>query len=121
MSMNEGPDRVMLDSIISGDPSAAIEAQEARGQEQLVHSDMLPVDMGGKREEFEALGFEFGSQVPGDPLFIHAKLPEGWTKEAAPDHSMWSYINDTEGNRRVSVFYKAAFYDRAAHMGLVKQ
>jgi hypothetical protein len=34
------------------------------------------------------------------------------------DHAMWSYLVDELGRERVSIFYKAAFYDRSAHMSL---
>lgn len=100
--------------------SGAILRQEAEGQRQLVNSDKLPTDMGGPgaQAEFEALGFTFGAEVPGDPLFRTATLPAGWTRQAS-DHSMHSHILDQHGRRRVGVFYKAAFYDRRADMRLV--
>lgn len=91
-----------------------IEAQEAAGQRALVESTHLPLKM-GKREPYEALGFTFGEAV--DNLFINATLPDGWTIRAT-DHSMWSDILDEKGRRRAGVFYKAAFYDRDAHMDL---
>lgn len=95
-----------------------IYAQEAAGQRQLVHSDVLPADFNrGKREEFEALGIIFGEPVEGDPLFVYATLPEGWKKQPT-DHSMWSELIDETGKVRVRIFYKAAFYDRKAHMSI---
>ena len=36
----------------------------------------------------------------------------------ATDHSMWSNILDQNGMVRGKMFYKAAFYDRSAHMYL---
>lgn len=89
--------------------------QEAAGQAQLVHSDRLPTDFHSPREEFEGLGFTFGDPDPGDPMFCPATLPEGWSRQAS-DHDMWSYLLDGLGRRRVSIFYRAAFYDRRAHM-----
>lgn len=97
-----------------------IEASEARGQAELVRSSVLPAEMGDQRAAFEALGFKFGAPVDGDPLFIHAELPPGWSK-APSDHDMWSYILDAKGRRRASVFYKAAFYDRSARMSLARR
>lgn len=94
--------------------AGAIEAQEKRGQQQLVNSDRLPTDLRGGQDQFEALGFTFGEPDPGDPLFRPATLPAGWRREAS-DHDMWSYIVDEHGRQRVGVFYKAAFYDRKAH------
>lgn len=97
-----------------------IEASEARGQAELVGSSVLPAEMGDQRPAFEALGFWFGERVEGDPLFIHAELPAGWSK-APSDHDMWSYVLDDKGRKRVSVFYKAAFYDRRARMSLARR
>lgn len=93
-----------------------IEAQEAQGQRELVKSSLLPADI-TDRESFERLGFTFGEPVPGDSLFVNAALPPGWTRQGS-DHAMWSYLLDDKGRRRVSVFYKAAFYDRDARMRL---
>ncbi|MFE5675085.1 hypothetical protein ACFQ7B_07655 [Streptomyces erythrochromogenes] len=95
-----------------------ITGQERRGQQQLVNSDRLPAQFHGDRAAYEALGFTLGAPDPADPLFAPATLPAGWTREAS-DHDMWSYILDGLGRRRVSIFYKAAFYDRSAHMSLV--
>lgn len=97
-----------------------IEDMEARGQQQLVHSDLLPTDLGldGDKAKFEALGFTFGDVVADDPLFQHATLPDGWTRQAS-DHAMMSHLLDERGVKRVSVFYKAAFYDRKAHMDFI--
>ena len=95
-----------------------IEAQEKAGQQALVASTDMPKDMSPDRAAFEALGFTFGEPV--DDLFLKATLPAGWTK-AATSHSMHSDIMDEKGRRRVSVFYKAAFYDRSASATLVSR
>lgn len=115
-------------SMGSGGVARAIEEQEAQGQHELVNSMQLPRQMGydaNDRAAYEKLGFKFaeekpGEQLKGDKLFIDAALPEGW-KKVRTDHSMWSNIVDTKGRVRVTVFYKAAFYDRDAHMGLVSR
>ncbi len=100
-------------SVVGG---RAIEQQEAQGQTELVHSDTLPSDMQcDTREVLESFGVEFLGQVQGDELFMYAKLPDGWSKKAS-GHSMWSYLVDEQGRERASIFYKAAFYDRKAHM-----
>lgn len=104
-------------SLGPGGPAGAIEEQEAAGQRQLVNSDRLPTDRRNPTEEFEALGFTFDDPDPRDPMFGAATLPEGWRREAS-DHPMWSYIVDAHGRRRASIFYKAAYYDRSAHMSL---
>lgn len=97
-------------------PSRYIEEMEADGQRQLVNGTDLPAK-GYDVKEFEAVGFTFGEPDKRDPLFRPATLPEGWKREGS-DHSMWSYIVDQLGRRRVSIFYKAAFYDRDANMRL---
>lgn len=98
-------------------PDQIIRGMESAGQRQLVASRMLPTDTHGTDAEFEALGFVFGESDPGDPMFRPTTLPEGWSKRGS-DHDMWSYVVDEHGRNRVSVFYKAAFYDRHAHMSL---
>lgn len=118
--MNDPLNRLLFlaDSMRTGDPSEAIYAMEKRGQQELVHSDRLPTEvLGGTDADFEAVGFTFGEPDPRDPLFRPATLPDGWTREAS-DHDMGSYVVDPQGRRRVSIFYKAAFYDRRAHMSL---
>ena len=102
----------------TGDPTNAILEMEAQGQRQLVESEVLPTDLnGGKMEDYIALGFEFGEVVSGDPMFQKAKLPNGWKKKGS-GHDMWSSIVDDKGRERVAIFYKAAFYDRSAHMNI---
>jgi len=99
----------------------AIEASEAAGQKQLVESTDMPLELSGMKYGengkplFEQAGFTFGAKI--DDLFQQATLPPGWRREAT-GHSMWSDILDEHGRKRVSVFYKAAFYDRKAHARL---
>ena len=102
-----------------------IEASEARGQQHLVNSAQLPAEgtPGGpdgyrktNPDDWKAMGIEFGPIVDGD-IFRDATLPEGWKVEAT-DHAMWSKLLDDKGRERASIFYKAAFYDRSAHIHL---
>jgi hypothetical protein len=95
----------------------AIERQERDGQRQLVNSDRLPAKC-GDHAPWLALGFTFGDPDPADPLFMSATLPPGWQRQAT-EHAMGSVIVDTLGRERVSIFYKAAFYDRKADMHLI--
>lgn len=96
--------------------SSYIQEMEAAGQSQFVNSDRMPVD--APIDKLEALGFTFGKPDPTDPLFRPATLPAGWSRQGS-DHDMWSHIVDDKGRRRVSVFYKAAYYDRSAHASIV--
>ena len=89
-----------------------IEAQEAAGQKELVHNETLPKEIHG-REVFEAWGVEFLQDA--DDLFVFALLPDGWKKKPT-EHSMWTELLDEQGRCRAMIFYKAAFYDRSAHM-----
>jgi len=50
-------------------------------------------------------------------MFQYVELPAGW-KKAPTDHSMWSKLLDDKGRERASIFYKATFYDRSAHLSL---
>lgn len=107
------PEVHLAAGLIQGGPES-IEASEAEGQAQMVQSDVIPAK-GYKAEELLALGFEVGAVDEKDPLFRNCKLPTGWSKEPS-DHSMWSYIVDEHGFRRIAIFYKAAFYDRRAEL-----
>lgn len=91
----------------------AIEAQEAQGQQDFVANQTLPREC--DKEKLESLGFVFGEDA--DDLFINVQFPEGWSKKST-DHSMHNDLLDTEGRVRGNIFYKAAFYDRRAHMHL---
>lgn len=110
---------IILESMAGGHP---IEAMERQGQREIVSSEVLPNPdqqySRVRRADFEALGVTFGDAVPGDPLFVRATLPAGWTRRGS-DHDMWSYVLDERGEERIAVFYKAAFYDRSASMNVV--
>jgi hypothetical protein len=111
----------MLGWIMGGNPNAIL-AQEAQGQQSLVGSDTLPTDMGRHSDYdtkaiLEAAGVRFLGVVEGDEMFQYVELPGGWVKKPT-DHSMWSNLVDDKGRERASIFYKAAFYDRRAHINL---
>ena len=96
--------------------SGAIEVQEKQGQEQLVTSDVLPTEgIESVREMIELNGGEILGVVDGDPIFTEVRLPGGWEKKST-SHSMWSDLIDASGGKRAGIFYKAAFYDRSAHI-----
>lgn len=104
---------MFAEALMGGD--RFVENQEARGQAQVVASEQLPAQ--GDWAMLEALGFVKGEPVEGDDLFVHATIPEGWYKEAT-EHSMYTVIKDERGVERVSVGYKAAFYDRWAQISV---
>ena len=110
---NTSKNEMHMEWCMGGNPGA-IEAQEKRGQGELVNSSKLPSKVVGK-EELEAMGVVFGEPLADGPLFCEASLPDGWEKRAT-EHSMWSELFDSLGNKVASIFYKAAFYDRGAHM-----
>jgi hypothetical protein len=99
--------------LLAGTADGAIERQEARGQANLVLTQVLPTNMHGNRAVLEAWGITFGEPFPNDPLFCPAQLPDGWRK-VATDHRMWTDLVDARGLKRASIFYKAAAYDREA-------
>lgn len=115
-----------LENFFVASTPGGIEAQEAAGQQKLVFSSDMPLDLGWRRpggqefgkDAFEKIGFVFGAPI--DEVFQQATLPAGWIRKAS-DHAMWSYIHDEQGRCRVEVFYKAAFYDRNAHARLVQR
>jgi hypothetical protein len=106
-----------------------IEASERRGQLEFLESETLPSEVqdlyepdqpmvkGSGRALLESWGFVFGKVCGGDTLFQQAKLPPGWSKKGG-DHAMWTTIVDEKGRERCSIFYKAAFYDRSAHLSI---
>lgn len=113
---------VIMLGVLAGGVSRGIEEQERNGQAELVTSTSLPSKMRGHmtdnaRSIFEGFGIKFGGASADDPLFIDATLPPGWRKERT-NHSMWSKLLDDKGRERASIFYKAAFYDRDAHMSV---
>ena len=95
-----------------------IEVQERHGQDALINTAQLPVYCRG-RFALEKAGVVFGDRDADDPIFCAATLPDGWTKVPSPNSSYWSYLLDDKGRRRAMIFYKAAFYDRSAHMDVL--
>lgn len=108
----------LIGALAASQPSS-IYASERAGQQELIQSSVLPVEMSIEcRRVLEAHGVRFGDGVEGDPLFVHATLPAGWTKRGT-DHNMHSVLLDEQGRVRAGIFYKAAFYDRRASMHAV--
>lgn len=107
----------LLEAMSDG-PSRYITNMEARGQRQFVASTMLPSEvLHGTEDDLTSIGVKLGPVDESDPMFREATLPDGWVKEAS-DHDMWSYVKDEHGRTRLRIFYKAAFYDRRAHVSV---
>jgi hypothetical protein len=104
--------------LFGGNPRA-IEAQEARGQRELESSTQLP-SKGSDDPAWAKVGVVFGEPTPGDPLFRSVTLPAGWAKKAT-EHAMWLKLFDDKGRERARIFYKAAFYDRSAHIMITRR
>jgi hypothetical protein len=109
---------VQGDEMIHNTEKDLTEIQETQGQMELVNSTCLPVacDHNEKRVLQEA-GVIFDEPLQDDPIFCNAILPAGWSKRAT-NHSMWSELVDETGRVRATIFYKAAFYDRSAHLSI---
>lgn len=107
-----------MDDRARGRPQGSfIEDMEARGQQELTsQTSKLPTE-GSKDPAWAKMGVLFGKPVAGDPVFTEVQLPYGW-KLKPTDHSMWNNLLDEQGRVRAKMFYKAAFYDRSAHIRL---
>lgn len=119
--MKENPSVSLVIAMTDG-VSKMIEDQEAAGQSSFVTSTTLPTEImtdDGKKI-LEAFGVVFGEVVEGDPMFQYVTLPKGWKREGT-GHSMHSDVLDDKGRKRIGVFYKAAFYDRSAHLSLTRR
>lgn len=98
------------------DPNG-IERQEAHQQQVFTNNCDLPIEC-NDWHKLESWGVLRGEKT--DSLFLSCVLPKGWTKQTA-DHSMYSNLVDADGLIRASIFYKGAFYDRAAHTSVITE
>jgi len=109
------------DWLLGGNP-AAIENQEAQGQKEICEAEQLPRTDGYKdlKDKYKQLGVEVLRETQGDHLFYDVTLPKGW-KITPTEHSMWSNLVNEKGKIMANIFYKAAFYDRAAHTHIMEE
>jgi len=105
------------DNFMVATTPGGIEAQEKQGQTDFVATAILPLDLNRSCtwEQLAQIGIIKGELV--DDIFVRVTLPPGWSKRPT-DHSMWSELLDEQQRVRASIFYKAAFYDRSAHLNL---
>lgn len=120
--MNQAALQALIDDnmenfIIASTPGG-IQRQEARGNQAFVANSTLPKCEGKDKEYLEQMGIVFGEDA--DDLFVNVQLPDGWSKQHGED-SRGSYLVDSKGNKRASIFYKAAFYDRYASISLMRR
>jgi len=124
----KNPNDFLLAAQLAGTSDGLIEASERQGQREATscgksRSVMLPANLEKNNYSrkylvktcLESLGIGFPGG--GDDVLQPAELPPGWRLEPT-DHAMWSDLIDANGNKRGSMFYKAAFYDRDAHVRL---
>jgi len=93
-----------------------IEVQEVQGQKNFVNSSALPID--ANWDALQRWGIVQGA--PMDDLFCSCTLPEGW-KKVPMEESRGSRLVDSRGLIRAHIFFKAAFYDRSAHLSILKR
>lgn len=108
----------MLTRLSSNGQNDGIEDQESRGQQQFINSSSLPTK-GLVKEDLEKIGFTVIGVFKDDPLFTEVVFPKGWTKQVF--NRLASRVLDERGIERISCFYKAAFYDRRASMGVYRR
>jgi hypothetical protein len=99
--------------LFGGNP-VAIEAQESKGQQELVSSEVLPTEC-TDWDKLKELGVVVKDKVAGDDMFTNVELPAGWKKKAT-DHAMWCDLLNESDEVVATIFYKAAFYARSATM-----
>lgn len=93
-----------------------IEHMVSEGQQEAIRRVHVAKKVRPSKEAWEQLGFTF-TDIEGDDILCNATLPKGWSIQAT-EHSMWNNIIDENGMIRGRMYYKAAFYDRHAHMYL---
>lgn len=99
-------------------PEGFIEGMEAEGARQMAsQATQLPAK-GSTNPAWEKMGVKFGDHIKGDEIFRSVQLPPGWSIKQT-DHDMWTKLVDDKGRERAGIFYKAAFYDRSAHINPV--
>ena len=112
-------DQELLDAVDEGmtiDQAANKVDKAARRRLTREGLTKLPIDRRGCTEALEQEGFVFTGKCEG--IFERVEAPDGWRLEPT-DHSMWSTLFDPAGNKRGSMFYKAAPWDTSAHLSLL--
>lgn len=117
--------------LLANTPEGTVAGERAGGR-ALVMDDKLPlrgIEAPETRGALEALGFQFGEETggkstdTGKSMYIECKLPEGWRKGADPNdyYGRGSYLFDSQGRKRASMFTKETSYDRYASISFVRR
>lgn len=85
--------------------------------DERIFSDVLPVDMQGRRKEFEQMGIVFG-EVMTNRMLISCVFPKGWSKRAT-NSLVWSELIDAEGQVRARILFRPSVADYTARIELV--
>lgn len=93
---------------------------DAEGWDDRVFKKIQKFEEDKTWELLKSWGFKLGKTDPNDKMFRTVTLPAGW-KRRGSSHSMWSYIDDDKGRERISIFYKAAFYDRESFFNVCRR
>lgn len=120
------PDLVKL---VTAMEPGGIERQQIADQHELTRACQLPrkglvirhmetsEEWTRTRATWDAFGIKIADKLGDDPLFVNVELPAGWSLKRT-DSGYWTDLVDDKGRTRASMFYKSAFYDRDAHIGL---
>lgn len=84
-----------------------IARDERAGRDAFMGDPLLPAPSTEVRAALLADGFILEEANDGYPA-VHAMLPEGWRKEADPIDGRRFYLVDKGGERRFTIFWKAA-------------
>lgn len=118
----------MGDSMHGKPPGDFIEDMERRGNAQLrAQTSRLPTEGLAKGQHgcelspeekavWEKMGIKVGKLDPNDPIFCEVELPDGWKMRPGENAQFRTELVDDKGSVRAQMFYKAAFYDRSAHI-----
>ena len=118
INTSPGVDTLLANSLLN--KTGSIEQMEARGgAEVAAQRERLPTDR-LNREQAEKIGIQVHEVDENDPIWTRVTLPKGWIIQRT-DHDMWNKLVDDQGRERASIFYKAAFYDRSAHMNFCQR
>jgi len=87
---------------------------------QTINTVQLPVKINAHGDALEAANAmikSWGLELQGTKLFCTVEAPEGW-EVVRTDHHLWTHLLDDLGRRRMTIFYKSAFYDTDAFLNV---